>query len=126
VQIQHLSWENGQWLTDTYCEWRLAQLRSVSADGEVLADIMEPGARQFVWQWAVLRRDEILAHCERPGGTGDSWWLPAGHTPERAWPCYVLGVLPGRQAHRAQRRKCRSSKHRGPSAYRICAVRCHP
>lgn len=38
---------------------------SVSADGEVLADSLEPRALQFVREWVVLRRGEILANWER-------------------------------------------------------------
>ena len=38
---------------------------SVSADGEVLAGSLEPRALQFVREWAVLRRGEILANWER-------------------------------------------------------------
>lgn len=38
---------------------------SVSADGDVLAGSLEPRALQFVKEWAVLRRSEILANWER-------------------------------------------------------------
>lgn len=38
---------------------------SVSADGEVLAGSLDPRALQFVREWAVLRRGEILANWER-------------------------------------------------------------
>lgn len=38
---------------------------SVSADGDVLAGGLEPRALQFVREWAVLRRGEILANWER-------------------------------------------------------------
>ncbi len=38
---------------------------SVSADGHVLAGSLDPRALQFVREWAVLRRGEILANWER-------------------------------------------------------------
>ena len=38
---------------------------SVSADGEVLAGSFDPRAVEFVREWAVLRRGEILANWER-------------------------------------------------------------
>jgi hypothetical protein len=38
---------------------------SVSADGEVLAGGLDLRALQFVREWAVLRRSEILASWER-------------------------------------------------------------
>lgn len=36
-----------------------------SPDGDVLAGSLEPRALQFVREWAVLRRSEILANWER-------------------------------------------------------------
>jgi hypothetical protein len=38
---------------------------SVSANGDVLAGSLDPRALQFVREWAVLRRGEILANWER-------------------------------------------------------------
>lgn len=38
---------------------------SVSIDGNVLADSLEPRALQFVREWASLRREEILTNWER-------------------------------------------------------------
>ena len=45
--------------------WRAGRRVSVSADGEVLAGSLDSGALQFVREWAVLRRGEILANWER-------------------------------------------------------------
>ena len=39
---------------------------SVSADGDVLAGSLDPRALQFVQEWVVLRRREILVNWERP------------------------------------------------------------
>jgi hypothetical protein len=45
--------------------YHVGRRASVSADGDMLAGSLDARALQFVREWAVLRRGEILANWER-------------------------------------------------------------
>lgn len=68
---QHVLWSGDMYWNERdhpvahFHAYHAGRRASVSANGDVLAGSLEPRALQFVQEWAVLRRSEILANWER-------------------------------------------------------------
>jgi hypothetical protein len=63
--VIYMYWNERDHPVAHFLAYHAGRRASVSVDGNVLAGSLDGRALQFVWEWASLRSEEILANWER-------------------------------------------------------------